>query len=269
MTALPGQLPSPARRRVLIVENEAPIRESVRLHLTRSGFDVIERHDGAAALELVRVQRFDVLVLDATLPGLDGLTLCRALRRHGANVDTPILMVTARNNESDTVSSLESGADDCLPKPFGMRELCARVGAILRRSTRSGDRRTAPPASEPAQGIQCRDLCLDRERRRATVRGDTVALTKLEFDLLYLLAARPGIVFSRVALLARVWGGDTDVTERTVDTVMSRLRRKIERDPQDPELLHTSWGVGYKFADLDARPGGYPGRARTCERSAT
>ena len=231
---------------VLIVEDEAPIRELIRLHLSLAGFQVTEVADGTRALDLARRQHFDLIVLDVMLPGIDGITLCRAVRVDGVNVQTPILMVTARDTESDTVVGLESGADDYLAKPFGIRELVARTAALLRRT----ERRDTPSASA-LHGVRSRDLALDADRREVVVRGTPVDLTKQEFDLLYLLASRRGIVFSRTALLAKIWHGDTYVTERTVDTVVSRLRRKIERDPQDPELILTAWGVGYKFVDAE------------------
>ena len=237
--------PGPSRRRMLIVEDEAPIRELLRLHLSLAGFAVDEIGDGAAALERLRAERYDLVMLDLMLPGLDGITLCRAVRGQGANVSTPILMLTARDTESDKVLGLESGADDYLAKPFGIRELLARVGAILRRTER---------AEHPANGskrVQSRFLALDSDRRQAVVRGTPVDLTKQEFDLLYLLASRPGIVFSRAALLSKVWSDDVYVTERTVDTVISRLRRKVEGDGHDPEMILTAWGVGYKFVDAD------------------
>jgi two-component system alkaline phosphatase synthesis response regulator PhoP len=236
-----------ARRRVLVIEDEAPIRELVRLHLALDGFDVTEVADGGRALELARGTRFDLIVLDVMLPGIDGISLCRAMRADGVNKNASILMLTARDTESDKVLGLESGADDYLAKPFGMRELLARVGAILRRSARGA----GPAETADSHQLRARDLVLDSDRRELLVRGTRVELTKQEFDLLYLLAARPGIVFSREALLAKVWGGDTYVTERTVDTVVSRIRRKIERDAQDPELILTAWGVGYKFVDAD------------------
>jgi DNA-binding response OmpR family regulator len=235
---------APARR-VLLVEDEVAIRELLRLHLSLGGFAIDEVGDGHAALERLRTTPFDLIVLDVMLPGLDGITLCRTIRAQGANIATPILMLTALDTESDTVIGLESGADDYLTKPFGIRELMARVGAILRRNHHAD-----PASGASAKRVQSRDVTLDAERRVAVVRGQPVELTKQEFDLLYLLAARPGIVFSRAALLAKVWNGDTYVTERTVDTVVSRLRRKIERDAQDPSLILTAWGVGYKFADV-------------------
>jgi len=234
-------------RRVLLVEDEAAIRELLRLHLSLAGFAIEEIGDGQAALERLRSTPFDLIVLDVMLPGLDGITLCRTIRAQSVNAATPILMLTALDTESDTVLGLESGADDYLTKPFGIRELMARVGAILRRNQHGAEQ---PAAGASAKRVQSRDVALDAERRVAVVRGEPVELTKQEFDLLYLLAARPGIVFSRAALLSKVWNGDTYVTERTVDTVVSRLRRKIERDAQDPSLILTAWGVGYKFADV-------------------
>lgn len=232
-------------RRALIVEDEPSIREIVRLHLSLAGFETEEVADGRAALNRLRADRFDLVVLDVMLPGVDGVTVCRALRSGGPNQRVAVLMVTARDTESEKVMGLESGADDYVTKPFGIREFMARVTAVLRRA--SGG------ASEPERTttgvVTSADLTLDPERRRARVRGDLVELTKQEFDLLYLLASRRGIVFSRSALIAKVWGGDTYVTERTVDSVVSRLRRKIERDHNDPEMLLTAWGVGYKFTD--------------------
>ena len=239
--------PAPGRRRLLVVEDEAAIRELLRLHLSLAGFGIEEIADGTTALERARTDKFDLIVLDVMLPGLDGITLCRAIRSQGVNTPTPILMLTARDTESDKVLGLESGADDYLTKPFGIREMLARVSAILRRN----DRIDAQATASAVRRVETRDLALDPERREALVRGGAVELTKQEFDLLYLLAARPGIVFSRVALLSKIWSDDTYVTERTVDTVVSRLRRKIERDAQDPELILTAWGVGYKFVDVD------------------
>jgi DNA-binding response OmpR family regulator len=231
------------KRRVLVVEDEAPVRELLRLHLELAGFEIEEAAEGRGALRRLRENPFDLVILDVMLPGLDGVSLCRAIRAEGSNLNTPILMLTARDTEADKVLGLESGADDYLTKPFGVRELIARVGAIMRRHKHVPDRKAVPDRTSAG------DVQLDPERREAIVRGTAVELTRQEFDLLYQLARRPGIVYSRAALLQNVWSDDTYVTERTVDTVISRLRRKIERDPQDPELILTAWGVGYKFVD--------------------
>jgi DNA-binding response OmpR family regulator len=247
------QLPMPtavsraARRRILLVEDEAPIRELLRLHLSLAGFDIEEQPDGAAALERARTEKFDLIVLDVMVPGLDGITLCRAIRAQSVNTASAVMILTARASEADKVLGLESGADDYLTKPFSVREMVARVGAILRRN----ERIDAPAAAAAPRHVRSRDVTLDPERREAIVRGGVVDLTKQEFDLLYLLAARPGIVFSRTALLTKVWTDDTYVTERTVDTVISRLRRKVEPDAQNPQLILTAWGVGYKFVDVE------------------
>jgi DNA-binding response OmpR family regulator len=236
-----------ARRRILLVEDAAPIRELLRLHLSLAGFEIEEVADGTTALERARAEKFDLIVLDVMVPGLDGITLVRAIRAQSANMTSAVLILTARGSESDKVLGLESGADDYLTKPFSVREMVARVGAILRRN----ERVDAPSGTPAPRHVRSRDVSLDPERREAIVRGRVVDLTKQEFDLLYLLAARPGIVFSRSALLAKIWTDDTYVTERTVDTVISRLRRKIEYDAQSPELILTAWGVGYKFVDVE------------------
>ena len=238
--------PANASRRALIVEDEPAIREVVRLHLSLAGFEVEEVANGHAALDRLRADRFDLVVLDVMLPGVDGVSLCRALRSGGPNQHAAVLMLTARDTEPDKVLGLESGADDYLTKPFGVRELMARVAAILRR----GSAGVSEPDQTSAGIVTSGDVTLDPARRQARVRGHLVDLTKQEFDVLYVLASRRGIVFSRTGLMAKVWGGDTYITERTVDSVVSRLRRKVERDPDDPELILTAWGVGYKFADV-------------------
>src|SRR5262245_13804113 len=168
MTTTLTAVPALARRQrqILLVEDEGAIRELLRLHLSLAGFEVEEMADGASALDRARSERFDLIVLDLMLPRLDGLTVCRALRAQGANAATPILMLTARDTEADKVLGLESGADDYLTKPFGIRELLARIGAILRRCDRS---ESLSPA--PARRVQSRDVMLDAERRAAVVRG--------------------------------------------------------------------------------------------------
>jgi DNA-binding response OmpR family regulator len=233
--------------RVMVVEDEPHIRDLVVLHLELEGLTPIAVGDGEEALQLARTEPFDLIVLDLMLPGLDGITVCRAIRREPQNSDVPILMLTARREESDKVLGLESGADDYLTKPFGVRELVARVRALLRRPRPS---RITASSTEEAKPVAARGLTVDPARRHARMNGAEIELTGHEFDLLYLLASHPGIVFSREALLRRVWGDDTFVTERSVDTLIKRLRRKIEADATDPQLIVTVWGTGYKFADV-------------------
>jgi DNA-binding response OmpR family regulator len=234
--------------RALIVEDEPRIRELVALHLRLEGLTCVEVGDGDEALRIARADRFELIVLDLMLPGLDGVTVCRAIRRDSPNAETPILMLTARSEESDKVLGLESGADDYLTKPFGIREFVARARALLRRA---GAGRAAQ-APDHAVAITLPGLSIDPARRQVRVDDRAVDLTALEFELLHLLAARRGLVFSREMLLERVWKDDRHVTERSVDTLIKRIRKKIEPDPESPRFILTVWGAGYKFADADA-----------------
>ena len=229
--------------RVLVVEDDQHIRELVALHLRLEGFDAVMAEDGTEGLRLARTEPFDLMILDVMLRGLDGITVTRAIRREPQLRDVPILMLTARREESDKVDGLESGADDYLTKPFGVRELMARVRALLRR------RRSAVGAGGHQAAVTAGALYVDPARRLARVDDREVELTAHEFDLLYVLASNPGIVFSRDALVQRVWGSETHITERSVDTLIKRLRKKIETDPADPRYISTVWGTGYKFAD--------------------
>jgi two-component system OmpR family response regulator/two-component system alkaline phosphatase synthesis response regulator PhoP len=234
------------RRTALVVEDEGNIRALLCLHLGLEHFTCVEAADGEAGLEAARTRPFDLIVLDVMLPGLDGVTVCRAIRRDTPNAETPILMLTARREEADKVVGLDSGADDYITKPFGVRELMARVRALLRR----GSRRAAD-AYDAGRPLTYRDLEMDPARRRLRVRGSDVALTSHEFQLLHVLLANPGIVFSREALLRRVWSDQTFVTVRSVDTLVKRLRRKIEIEPSNPSVILTVWGAGYKAVDAD------------------
>ena len=230
-----------------MVEDEKNIRELVCLHLGVEGFDCVQASTGTQALELVERQPLDLIVLDLMLPGVDGLSICRAVRRGTANPRVPILMLTARREESDRVLGLDSGADDYLVKPFGIRELVARVRALVRRRTMDADSAAAENGPRP---ITYRHIEMDPARRRVRVNGRDVELTAHEFSLLYVLLAQPGIVFSRDLLLRRTWNEDTFVTVRSVDTLVKRLRRKVEADPAKPEVIMTVWGSGYKAADV-------------------
>jgi two-component system OmpR family response regulator/two-component system alkaline phosphatase synthesis response regulator PhoP len=230
---------------VLVVEDDPNIRELIGLHLGLEGLEHSAVGDGRDALARLAATRVDLVVLDLMLPGVDGVTVCTAMRRGGPNADTPVLMLTARAEESDKVVGLESGADDYLAKPFGVREFVARVRALLRRP-----RAIAPPAADGQKAVTIHGVEVDPARRRVRVRGQDVELTSQEFKLLHLLATHPGIVFSREALLARVWPDQTFVTPRSVDTLVKRLRKRIEPDTDHPALVLTVWGAGYKFADV-------------------
>lgn len=235
-----------SRKQVLVVEDEPHIRDLVCLHLGLEGYGCVPVGDGQEALKLLTDRPFDLVVLDLMLPGIDGVTICRAVRRQGVNRDVPILVLTARREESDKVLGLDSGADDYLTKPFGMRELVARVGALTRRA-----RAPIPPTGqEEPQPLTIHGLEIDPARRTLRVRGTPVEVTRQEFNLLHVLASSPGIVFSRERLLLKVWQGQAFVTGRSVDTLVKRLRRKIELDPGSPRLIITVWGDGYKFADV-------------------
>ena len=231
---------------ILVVEDEPNIRELVSLHLRLEHAVPVEAEDGRTALELARQKRFDLVILDLMLPGLDGLTVCRAIRKDSPNQATPILMLTARREENDKVLGLDSGADDYLAKPFGVRELMARVRALLRRT----GSRESPESAQASGPIVYRNIEIDPARRRVRVGTRDVDLTANEFQLLSVLLASPGIVFSREALLSRVWNNETFVTVRSVDTLVKRVRKKIESDSAEPDVILTVWGTGYTAADV-------------------
>jgi DNA-binding response OmpR family regulator len=247
---------------ILVVDDEASLRDSLAYMLRTEGYRVELAATGNEALEAVRRERPDAIVLDVMLPGLDGLQVCRTIR---AESTVPILFLSAKGEEIDRVLGLELGADDYLTKPFAMRELLARVRALLRRveMANAGAERAAPaPApAEPAASslseaspdlpieppIVLGDLTVDRARRIASLAGEPLSLRPKEFDLLYYLARNPGVVHTRDALLRRVWGYDFPMSTRTVDVHMRWLRQKIERDPADPSRLQTVRGVGYRL----------------------
>jgi two-component system alkaline phosphatase synthesis response regulator PhoP len=226
----------------LIVDDEPDIVTIARDYLDRAGFRVITAGDGASALRLARSEHPSLLVLDLMLPGVDGLDVARALRQEPATRRLPIIMLTARVEETDRLIGLEIGADDYITKPFSPRELVARVKAILRRS-----RHGHAAQSEPSGALSFPGLTIDPVRREVQRNGAAVALTAREFDLLHTLAATPGRVFTREQLLERVWGHDFDGVDRVVDVHVSLLRRKLEADPADPAVIVTVRGVGYKF----------------------
>jgi len=223
--------------RVLVVEDDLDAAEVVRAYLAREGFEVSVARDGVSGLERALTERPALIVLDWMLPGLSGSEFLRRLRRERS---TPVIMLTARTEESDRIVGLELGADDYVPKPFSPRELVARVKAVLRR--------TGPPVTGGRREVEHRGLLLDPERREASLVGLDLELTTLEFDLLFVLMEAPGRVFSRNELIDRVWGGDFSGVDRVVDVHVSNLRQKLAR-LQGEDLLVTVRGVGYKLAD--------------------
>jgi DNA-binding response OmpR family regulator len=231
-------------RRILVVEDDRDIAQLVELHLKDLDADVTQVHDGTVALEVAQRRSFDLVVLDLMLPGIDGLEICRRLRAR-TNY-TPILMLTARSSDVDRIVGLEMGADDYLTKPFNIRELIARVKALLRRV----DALSKPEAGEANAVLDFGDLVIDVEKRKVALRGEPIDLTAKEFDLLLQFARYPGRVYTRAQLLDLVWGYGHDGYEHTVNSHINRLRGKLEKDHAKPAYILTVWGVGYKFADV-------------------
>jgi DNA-binding response OmpR family regulator len=227
---------------ILVIEDSADIAELVSLHLKDLGCRVRVARDGTSGLALARGGHYDLIILDLMLPGVEGLEICRHVRRE-ANY-TPILMLTAKSSEVDRVVGLEMGADDYLTKPFSIRELLARVKAILRRAEAF-----AKNGTRSAGRLVAGDMTIDVEKRSVQIGGEPVDLTAKEFDLLVQFAAHPGRVYTRQQLLDLVWGQSHVGYEHTVNSHINRLRGKIERDPAEPAYVLTVWGVGYKFND--------------------
>jgi DNA-binding response OmpR family regulator len=232
---------------VLVVDDENILRETLSYNLRRDGFTVHEAADGNEALRLATAYPPDAVVLDVMLPGMDGYEVCRALR---AQSSVPILLLSARGEEIDRVVGLEIGADDYLTKPFAMRELLARVRAMIRRARMPVHPPAEKSAETPARStgvISLGRLEIDGPKRRVTLSGQPVALKPKEFDLLLYLARHPGIVLSRDAVLREVWGYDFPMDTRTVDVHIRWLRQKLEDDPANPRLIETVRGYGYRL----------------------
>jgi DNA-binding response OmpR family regulator len=224
----------------LLVDDEHSVQKLLAYPLRKEGYDVVPALDGREALNRLREDNFDLVVLDVMLPKVDGFDVCRQIR---ARSTVPIIMLTAKTEEIDKVLGLELGADDYITKPFSVREFRSRVKAVLRRAELS---RSDDAAEEP---IEEDDLRIDFEKRQVEVRGEPVRLTYVEFEILAGLARSPGRVFSRTMLLERVWGDSAYRDPRTVDVHIRHLREKLEQDARHPELIFTVRGVGYRFRD--------------------
>lgn len=230
-------------RNVLVVDDEADLVELVSYNLRKEGFAVDSASDGEEVLSRIRKKKYDLLILDLMLPGLQGMELCRILRNDPKTSRLPIIMLTAKGEELDKVLGLEMGADDYMTKPFSPRELVARVKAVLRRS----------PREQPAGGdmLKIRGLEIDRERYVVSIKGKPVKLSATEFKLLLYLVERKGKVFSREQLLDAVWSDEAFVEPRTVDVHIRRLRSQIEDDPAYPRYIKTLRGIGYFFEEKE------------------
>jgi DNA-binding response OmpR family regulator len=228
--------------RVLVVDDEPVLVDTIRYNLRREGYEVQVASDGNEALKLAQAASPDLVVLDLMLPGIDGLEVCRQLRREST---VPILMLTAKDDEVDKIVGLEVGADDYMTKPFSMRELLARVRAMLRRSRMQQQ----TPAADAAQPVRAGDLEADPLQRRLTLRGTALQLKPKEFDLLVYMMQQRGRVLTRDQLLEKVWGYTFGGDTRTVDVHIRWLREKIEDDPGSPRRLETVRGVGYRFVN--------------------
>lgn len=228
---------------VLIVEDDKDISGLIEIHLKDMGLETMIIDHGGDALEVALKMKFDVILLDVMLPGKDGLEICRSLR--SAGVKTPILMLTARSEEIDKVLGLEMGADDYLTKPFSVRELTARVKAILRRA----DLMSTPEKEQDAEILYFNELVVDKNKRKVMLFDERIDLTPKEFDLLALMSSNPGTSYSRERLLKLIWGYEFAGYEHTVNSHINRLRVKIEKDLSKPKYILTTWGIGYRFND--------------------
>jgi DNA-binding response OmpR family regulator len=226
--------------RILLVDDELSVQKLLAYPLRKEGYDVIPALDGREALERLRDDNFDLVVLDVMLPRMDGFDVCRAIRSRST---VPIIMLTAKTEETDKVLGLELGADDYITKPFSVREFRSRVKAVLRRAA------LAQPEAQFEEPIEAGELSIDFEKRSVVVRGESVRLTYVEFEILAALARAPGRVFSRTMLLERVWGDAAYRDPRTIDVHIRHLREKLEQESKTPELILTVRGVGYRFRD--------------------
>ena len=228
--------------KILVVDDEKTLVKGIKFNLENEGYEVDSCYDGAAAVEMARNTEYALLILDLMMPGLDGLSACQQIRMFST---VPIIMLTAKSEDSDKLLGFESGADDYLTKPFNILELKARVRALIRRSTLTA----AQTAPENRNRLTKGHIVLDTAKREALKDKVPVDLTVKEYDLMELFMKKPGQVFSREQLLDLVWGYDYQGDIRTVDVHIRRLREKLEQNPAAPEYILTKWGVGYYFVD--------------------
>jgi two-component system alkaline phosphatase synthesis response regulator PhoP len=240
-----GEIPDARERKMclLVIEDDENISSVIREYFTRTGYEVRTAADGAAGVQAALQDRPDAVVLDLMLPKMDGLAVCRELREKSPSL--PILMLTAKDNEIDKVLGLEMGADDYITKPFSLRELEARLKSVLRRSQIASRPESAGDEAPITRG----KLRIDPSKREVSVGDRLVELTPKEFELLRLFASNPGRVFPRKYLLEKIWDYSYEGYDRTIDSHINRLRAKIEDNPENPQMVLTVWGIGYKFSD--------------------
>jgi phosphate regulon transcriptional regulator PhoB len=231
------------QKKILVADDEKDIVELVAFNLEREGFAVSRAYDGQKAWEMVNAEKPDLVILDLMMPELSGMEVCGRIRRQERTASLPIIMLTAKSDPVDKILGLEIGADDYITKPFHVRELIARVRAVLRRSERS-------PDADRSEPFDYQGLHIDFTSYQVTVNGRSIELSAREFKLLQFFTSHPGHVYSRDQLLDRVWGDEAFVEPRTVDVHISRLRAAIEPDKENPQYILTVRGIGYKFADI-------------------
>lgn len=230
-------------KKVLVVEDDTDIVDLLEIHLNDMGCEVDKSHEGNEGLIKALQNTYDLIILDVMLPGKDGLEICKQLR--GKDIVTPILMLTAKSEEIDKILGLEFGADDYMTKPFSVREFSARVKAIFRRTEMVENNKSSSDGNKML--MEFGELTIDMDKRKVSIQDKRMDLSPKEFDLLSLLAAKPGKSYSRTQILNLVWGYDFEGYEHTVNSHINRLRGKIEPDIQKPTYILTSWGIGYRF----------------------
>jgi two-component system response regulator RegX3 len=224
-------------KRILIIEDERPMAEAVRFNLEKEGYEVDIALDGETGWKMFEAGPYDIIILDLMLPGMDGMEICRQVRQEGS---TPIIMLTAKDSDVDKILGLEMGADDYMTKPFNMRELLARIKAVLRRAA-------AEEKRPPRRRMEAGDIVIDEERHEVMVSGEVVEMPLMEYRLLEIFMKNPGKALPREYLISQAWGGDFYGQTKTLDVHIRRLREKVEKDPAAPMHIVTVRGVGYRF----------------------
>lgn len=232
-------------RNILVIDDEADIVELISYNLKKEGFSVDYAYDGEAALKKIKGNKYDLIILDLMLPGIQGLELCKIIRSSPDTSNVPIIMLTAKGEELDKVLGLEMGADDYITKPFSTRELIARTKAILRRAEKAREAPVSGAVTGEGDILKIKDMLIDKEKYIVSVGSRQIKLSATEFKLLLYLAERPNKIYNRDHLLDAVWGNDVYVEPRTVDVHIRRLRAKIEEDPNNPKYIKTMRGIGY------------------------